>query len=208
LEYDGGLSETKLNRATDEIILSLKNLLNSGFFEEIIEANPTILAQRQLSFKFWDEDVRVTCTPDMIVFFEKNPPMIVDWKVHYMANTDAWLQLGVYAVALLNVKPHKDFPESFREIIKEPSDIRLIEYQLLRDQKREYSISVEDVLDIEDYIFRSSSHMKRLVNGQKSNLVDINRFQTAKSPEICSRCQFKKLCWRKTEIQKPLGVFC
>ncbi len=209
LEYNGGLCETELDKAKNEIILSLKNLLNSSFFEKILRANPvTILAQRRLSFKFWDEDVKITCTPDMIVFFEKKPPMIVDWKVHFTANTDAWLQLGVYAVALLRVKPHKDFPKNFQRTIKDPSDIRLVEYQLLRDYKREYSISTEDVLDIEDYIFSSFSQMKRLVNGQKQNLVDINQFQTARSPEICSRCQFKKLCWKKTQIQKSLEVFC
>lgn len=203
LEYEGRLDDEKLQKARDEIITSLKNLLRSDLIKEIAIDNSYIICQRELTFPF-EEDVNVSCTPDMIVFFKDKPPLIVDWKVHLFGNTDAWLQLGIYALALLKTKPHKDFPQDAYKV-KNSSDIRLIEYQLLKNVQREYSISSEDLNDIEDYIFRSSMQMKKLINGAKKyNRIDINRFKTARSPVVCEKCQFRKLCWREVPVQKRL----
>jgi len=201
LEYGNGLDEEKLQEAKNDVIISLKNLLHSDLIKEVTKNNLYIVAQRELTFPF-EEDIIVSCTPDMIVFFKDKPPLIVDWKVHFFGNVDAWLQLGIYAIGLVKTKPHRDFPQDLRQM--GPSKVHLIEYQLLKNIQREYSISAEEIADIEDYIFESSTRMKRLVNGRKYNRLDISRFETARSPEICEKCQFKKLCWNGTPIQKRL----
>ena len=156
----------------------------------------------------------ITCTPDMVVFFEKQPPLIIDWKVHTFGNADAWLQLGIYSLALSRANPHRDFPETFKKFADRPDNFGLLEYQLLKNVQRKYSIKKEDILDIEDYIFRSSSQMKLLTNGKKYKELDFTIFKTARRPQICGRCQFKKLCWVKGSNQRLrpiqqtlLGVF-
>lgn len=202
LEYEDGLDDEKLQKARDDITISLKNLLHSNLIKEIMTNNSYIISQRELTFPF-EEDINVSCTPDMIVFFKNKSPLIVDWKVHLFGNTDAWLQLGIYALALLRTKPHKDFPQDTYKI-EHPSDVHLIEYQLLKNVQRKYSISSDDIIDIEDYIFESSMRMKKLVNGRKYSRLDISRFETARSPEICEKCQFKKLCWNGLSVQKHL----
>jgi CRISPR/Cas system-associated exonuclease Cas4 (RecB family) len=206
LEYDKGLDKEKLEGAKDDIISSLKNLLHSNLLKEITTSNTHIIAQRELTFQF-DRDVDVSCTPDLIVFFEGKSPLIVDWKVHSYSSIDAWLQLGIYAIALLKVKPHKDFPNGLTQV-GNPSNVQLIEYQLLKNIQREYRLSAEDVADIEDYIFQSSIQMKKLVNGRKYDRLDVSQFQTAHSPKICEKCQFKKLCWKETSFQKRLFEGC
>ena len=165
LEYDKGLDEEKLERAKEDIISSLKNLLHSNILKEIAVSNLHVIAQRELTFQF-DRDIDVSCTPDMIVFFKDKPPLIVDWKVHSYSSADAWLQLGIYAIALIRVKPHKDFPSNLTQI-GNPSNVQLIEYQLLKNIQREYRLSAEDIADIEDYIFQSSIQIKKVVNGRK-----------------------------------------
>lgn len=202
MEYNGGLSEGVLQRAKEDVITSLKNLLHSNFLKEIAINNSYLITQRPLLFRFGD--VNISCTPDVFVFFEKHTPLIVDWKVHFFGNTDAWLQLGTYAVALSRVNPHKDFPENFQSQIEDLTKIRLIEYQLLKNQVREYSLSPSDIADIEDYIFRSSMQMRRLVGEKGYNELDVNQFKTAYSPEACEKCQFKKICWGKIPSQKTL----
>jgi hypothetical protein len=202
VEYNGGLDEKALKNARLEAKTALINLLHSNFLKDMIKNRCTFIAQRSLMFEF--EKTTISCTPDLIVFAKKERPLIVDWKVHSFGNADSWLQLGVYAVALANVKPHRDFPADVQLALKDPANIRLVEYQLLKNKQREYSITLEDIDDIYDYIFRSSSEMKRLVKGRKYQTLDINQFQTASSPSVCENCQFKKLCWKKKPVQTDL----
>jgi hypothetical protein len=198
LEYGEGLAEEDLQRAKDDVAASLKNLLRSDFLKDIVANNLYVIAQRELVFQL-DGDIQISCTPDMVVFFKDRPPAIVDWKVHAFGNTEAWLQLGIYAIALCKAKPHKDFPNGWGRL---PSNIRLIEFQLLRNSQREYSIKTEDIVDIEDYAYESSLQMKRVVNGKKYPELDASLFQTARSPGDCEKCQFKKLCWKNTTVRK------
>jgi hypothetical protein len=202
IEYGQGLAEADLQKAKEDVAFSLKNLLHSEFLKDIVENNLYTIAQRELGFQL-DADIQITATPDMVVFFKDRPPTIVDWKVHAFGNTEAWLQLGIYAIALCKTKPHKDFPNGWERL---PSNIRLIEFQLLKNFQREYSIKPEDIVDIEDYAYESSLQMKRVVNGKKYPELDAAPFQTARSPGDCEKCQFKKLCWKNTIVRKEPPV--
>lgn len=202
VEYNGGLNEKTLQDARQEVKTSLVNLLRSDFLKEIMKNSSALIAQRPLMFEF--ENTTILCIPDLIVFSKQARPLIIDWKVHSFGNADSWLQLGVYAVALSNVKPHKDFPVDVQNVLKDPTNIQLVEYQLLKNKQREYSISLEDIDDIYDYIFRSCSEMNRLIKGRKYKELDINQFQTARSPSVCEKCQFKKLCWKRVPVQTGL----
>lgn len=202
MEYNGGLDENSLQEAREDVIVSLRNLIRSNFLKEIMQDGLYSIAQRSMTFKF--EDMSISCTPDLVTFFPDNPPLITDWKVHTFANANYWLQLGVYAVALSRIKPHRDFPPVVESQLEDPTTFRIVEYQLLKNKQREYSISPEDVADIYDYIFRSCTEMNRLVDGKKYDESDPKQFQTARSPEICERCRFKKLCWMEMPVQRRL----
>lgn len=202
IEYNGRLNENKIETAKVEVRKSLSVLLDSNLIQQIAENNEHILSQRSLRFSL--EGVQVTSTPDMVVFFEKQPPLIIDWKVHSFGNSDAWLQLGIYSLTLSRVNPHKDFPESFNNHLNKPESFQLLEFQLLKNVQRKYSLNPEDILDIEDYIFRSSSQMEKLLNGKKVDELDFSIFKTARRPQMCGRCQFKKLCWAEQQ-EKSLG---
>lgn len=196
LEYNGGLDEEKLNAAKEEARTALHNLMQTDFLKTIMEESSCIIAQRQITFKM--DKFTVACTPDLIVFYYDAPPLIVDWKVHSLANADSWLQLGVYAVALSNVKPHKDFPDKAHCMLEDATRIRMLEYQLLKNEQREYSISSEDQADIYDYIFKSCIDIDGIVGGKKYDALEVSQFQTARSPRLCERCQFRKICWKPT----------
>jgi hypothetical protein len=212
LEYGTCLDESKLEIAKQEVKISLQNLMNSKFIQTIAEENMYVITQRELGYSL-DEGVQVSCTPDVIVFFKDKAPLIADWKVHVFGTTEAWLQLGIYAVALFKTKPHKDFPTGAFQI-KSPTEIGMIEYQLLKNYMRNYSLSVEDVADIEDYAYETATQMKRLVNGKKYPEIEVNLFQTTRSPQDCEKCGFKKLCWseaslpiKKSQLQLGLGGY-
>ncbi|MEM2112054.1 MAG: PD-(D/E)XK nuclease family protein, partial [Candidatus Bathyarchaeia archaeon] len=206
VEYNGGISEEALHEARQDVLTALRNLIHSDFLRKIMTNSTYVAAQRSLVFQF--ENTTISCTPDLLTFFNNAPPLIVDWKVHSFSNAESWLQLGVYAVALSRIEPHKDFPDGIKNQLNDPINIRLVEYQLLKNKQREYSLSREDIADIYDYIFTSCTEINKLVNGKKHDSLDINQFQTARSPKTCETCQFKKLCWAKTPVQRLLFEVC
>jgi len=193
LKYNNGLDKNQLDTAKAEIQIALTNLIRSKLVKDLITEKPYLIAQRPLMYEF--AGASISSTPDLIVFHKDKAPTIIDWKVHTFGNAEYWLQLGVYGLALSLVKPHNDFPKHSLRMLKSSTDFRLIEYQLLKNTQREYALSEQDLIDIEDYIFQSMNQMNRLTNGKKLNEIDLHQFQTARSPDICLRCQFKDLCW-------------
>jgi len=214
VEYNSGLDEKAVELAVDEIKKALSNLIDSELILNIANENEYVVSQRTLKFNI-AKNISVVCIPDMLVFYEKNPPLIIDWKVHFFGNTDAQLQLGIYSIALSKATPHKDFPKSFQESYwGKPCESNMLEYQLLKNVQRRYSIDDSDILDIEDYIFRSSSQMVNLVNGKGLADLDLSIFKTPQNIDFCGKCQFKKLCWKHEPAPKPkplqqtlMGVF-
>jgi len=202
IEYKGEIDEKILHKVRNDIVLSLENLFSTNFLEKFVENDSYAISQRGITFPF--EDIMVSCTPDLLVFSPKAPPVIVDWKVHEFANKDYWLQLGIYALALSKSKPHKDFPDALLNQVQDLRAVRLIEYQLLKNLQREHVVSEDNLAHIFDYICKTSSEMKRLINGGKFDKFQLNRIPTARAPEICEKCNFKKICWEKMPVQKSL----
>lgn len=195
LEYNGSIEDKAIENAKKEVEISLTNLLASSLMRELAEEGQYLIAQRTLQFQF--SEVNVKCTPDLIVFFKSKSPVIIDWKVQVPWHRDHWLQLGVYGLALSRVMPHKDFPHKWYDVLTDPSKIRLIEFQLLRNQQIQYILSQEDVINIEDYIYTSSNRMLQVINGrEKPPELVVELLPTARSPDICLKCKFKKICWK------------
>jgi len=195
LEYDGSLNEECIQQAKEEVGSSLTNLMNSHIINEIAEESSHLVAQRTLQFQF--AKVTVKCTPDLIAFFNDRPPKIFDWKVETPKHKEHWLQLGIYGVALSRVNPHKDFPAEQHKNLTDPTKIGLVEFQLLRNQELKYSLTDDDVTDIENYIFMSSTRMQQMTNGGALPELLINILPTARFPETCTRCKFRKICWKE-----------
>jgi hypothetical protein len=185
------VSEEHLEQVAEEVEGSILNLINSSLLSEIVNDGVYLIAQRPIQFQFADMTVR--CTPDLIGLAKGKSPTIIDWKTETSGLKEHWLQLGIYGVALSRTTPHKDFPCLACEL-QDPTKIKLIEFQLLRNQKSEYALTDEDITNIEDYIYSSSISMKQLTNGKSPEQV-INDLPLAKSPEICSSCKFKIMCW-------------
>ncbi len=193
LEYGREITEEFIAKIKNDIITSLKNLLASNLYNQIIEDQSKLIAQRTIRFSL--DDLKIACTPDLIVFpSNDDAPKIIDWKVE-SAYREHWLQLGIYGFALSRIKPHRDFPYKWHNFIRDPRNISLIEYQLLRNEQEHYQIKDEDIIDIEDYIHVSSGRIAKIIGDGKQ--FEINQFPTTDNPTTCQRCQYKKLCWKE-----------
>lgn len=193
-EYEGGLQGSLVETARKEALQSLRNFYSSSILTDLVNSSSYLIAQRTLQFSF--SDLTVSATPDVIAFFRDRNPAIIDWKVEAPANKEHWIQLAVYAWALSKVTPHKDFRAEWLETIKDPSKTGLIEFQLLRNKLQEYIMTAADIIDVEDYIYTSFHPLRLLLNGGKLQSLKESDFPTAKLPETCLRCKYRRICWR------------
>ena len=139
IENSEGLVNGSVEQIKRQVITSLKNLLQSELMKTLLDSDTVLVAQKNLNYKF--QEFNIISRPDLIVYFRDEPPMIIDWKVHFFSNEDAQMQLGVYAIALTECLS----TDPFQKPIDDPTEIRLIEFQLLKNFQRNYKLTPSDV---------------------------------------------------------------
>ena len=190
MEYDKKIPEVEIEKAKLEIDQALTNLFSMPEVWSEISTFQYIITQRPLSFLHTDETVRAM--PDLIVFYPNKSPLIIDWKVHFFGVYRAWVQLGIYALALSQCKPHIDFPPLSQW---KATDFRLWEVQLLKNQIRRYELDESRITEIDTFMAESISAMKLITGNTKKSTLDPMEFLPASSPETCQFCNYQSICW-------------
>jgi hypothetical protein len=190
LDNDQEIEQSELNRVREDIHKALRNFLKNENLIEYLRSASQWLTQRTFSYSF--NRFRVIGKPDLILFFEDEPPHIFDWKVHTFATKTYQDQLFNYALSLSKVKPHKDFPKNLSSY--NILDYRLTEVQLLTDEIRDYQIAEEDIIATENEIATGLLKMYRLGAHRKFNDVSPDEFPTTYIPSVCSNCAYKQIC--------------
>lgn len=200
IEYEGNVSNDLITRAWDDIVTALSNLLAMEGLIGKLRTAKKLIPQRPLIFKlngYASEPINIRAVPDLIAFFNDKPPLIIDWKVHAFGKIDYRLQLACYAMALTHCKPHKDFPPSLSGYIT--TDLDLLEVQLLTRRQRNYTLTKEDVIEVEAYIAETAKLMELAVYTQEGEPLTPLDFSVTRYPQTCASCSFKKICWENTE---------
>lgn len=189
--YGKGVSDEEIDKAWAEIEAALDNLFGLGAIKELLKSADYLVAQRSLSFCLMD-GVSPQCVPDLIAFRAGKPPIIVDWKVHVFGQNDAWLQLGIYAIALGRCTPHADFPAGIQI---DPLYVQLYEAQLLTNTVRRHEIDEDHLSEAEEYITTSAYEIACLTDGEKYAELNPEDFTPALYAASCQRCAFREICW-------------
>ena len=110
---------------------------------------------------------------------------IVDWKIGHSETSDYSRQLRVYALAAL--ARWKD---------RRVEDLSLVEANLLQGKVIVHPVTERELLDVEDFIYRSVSEMRRVADNPQYTLEDLENYDVARSPRSCEHCRFLRLCER------------
>lgn len=203
IEYEGVVSQSLIADAWDDVETALLNLFA---MEELIEklcAASLLIPQRPLVFSsssLTSKPITVRAVPDLIAFFQDKPPLIVDWKVHSFGRIDYRLQLACYALALTRCKPHSDFPALLSEYSS--TDINLLEVQLLTNHQRPYTLTKDDIYELESYITETAMLMQLAISAPEGERLTPLGFPTTHYPETCASCSFPKICWEESIWEK------
>jgi hypothetical protein len=195
-EYDIPLSDEQLDGAWLEIEIALTNFFQNESFVEMLRNAEHLDAQRTLNYKL--EGFSIIGTPDLIVYSKGQAPLIVDWKVHGEPVKRYSQQLLVYALGL-----HLTLPQNFQRANwkKFPlTDYRLVEYQLLKNDLRDYRVT-EDYLDqTREFILEGAYRLQLAGAEDPYNIDDLQDLEQTDDPENCLTCCFRKIC---NHEQKP-----
>lgn len=193
-EYGNAVNAEEFDRAFSEIETAIENFFTIDQLVDTLRRSNRIVSQRALMWKVGANTVRAV--PDAIAFYEHDPPIVFDWKVHYFGNADAGRQLASYAIALDRAKPHRDFPFSADRWPE--TETRLMEVQLLRGEVREHQYSEFQFEELENWIYRRVNETAAAVGGRsKSSDFRPQDFSTAYSGRQCEVCNFKRICWKE-----------
>ena len=194
MEYDKVIPQEELDTAWQEIEHAIRNLFEIRPVAEAMRGANVLVAQRSLQFKC--SGMNVVAKPDLVIFLKEGPPVIIDWKVHAFGVQEAWMQLGIYAFALASANPHIDFPD---DRSWEPTDIRLLEVQLLTKDLRQYQLSTTDLARLENHIAATAHEMLSATGSSKPIYEHLtpDDFTVTRYPTTCAQCPYKRVCWEE-----------
>jgi hypothetical protein len=189
-EYNIPISDEQLEAAWLDIEIALTNFFQNEPFVELLRSAEHLDAQRTLHFQL--EGFSVTGTPDLIVYTKGQAPLIVDWKVHTEPVKRYNQQLLVYALGLHLTLPQNRQRTSWKKFPL--TDYRLVEYQLLKNEMRDYPVT-EDYLDqTREFIIEGAYRLYLAGAGDSYNYDDLQDLEQTDDPENCLTCSFRKIC--------------
>ena len=182
-EYGIPIGDDQLETIFEQIRQCYRFLYSETKFINFLRGGQWYAAEPSLPFRFDGQ----TCVAklDLVLKYNHSKLCIVDWKVGESLTSDYSRQLQIYALAALQKWP------GF-----EARDLLLVEANLLQERIKPYRISEEELLEVEDFIYRSLSDIKALIEGRSYEELDINDFAYANSPGSCHFCNFERPCVR------------
>lgn len=180
----------KLKQSWSEIEAALKNFLSNNELIEYLKTASYLVKQRALTYSL--HDFTIKGVPDLIAFFPNKPLHIFDWKVHFFGTKTYNEQLLIYALALTNCNPHKDFNGYINGFTA--FDIKLSEFQLLKNTVRNYTVTDDYIEVINDFVAEGIENMKLKKCDCEYKGLNIEHFEKTPNLDNCTNCQFKKIC--------------
>ena len=158
---------------------------------DLIEESTHFFPQHQLRAK--RQGVTLIGVPDLILFYSNRPPIIIDWKVYRDSTFSHKQQLLTYASLLFQTTELDKFTDFKSKY--DITDTILIEYQILEDKVRRYSITENEVFDNNDFVDHSIYKMKKFNCQETPKALKPEDFIRTENPEQCEKCPYKSICW-------------
>jgi hypothetical protein len=187
IEESGDIADADVAEAWSDVEQALRNLHGRDTLWKKLLTARRLLSQRTIWHELCGHKIRAI--PDLIAFFHREAPLIIDWKVHYAGIRDSEFQLQTYALALVRSET-VDRDRQWKE-----TDVRLAEVQLLTGQVRHYRLTAEKVSAVEDDILASISDIEICLNGKDRDDLNPLDLPATRYADACAACGFKKLCW-------------
>lgn len=162
----------------------LNRFIHSPLYLFLKQQLPETFINVETLQSFLVNDVKVWIQMDL-ARLDGSVVTIYDWKTGDFEETEARLQLGVYALFI-----RRAWPEGADKTI------RGLVYSLLSERSLELALDEASLSAALAYLEASSTEMRALLLDQEANLTNLEHFPMTADLARCRVCQFRALCGR------------
>jgi hypothetical protein len=181
-EYDVDLPDVEWKSVADGVDACLRNFYKSETFSMLKEIPQQDWLEIEDFSSFHLDRTKIWAVIDCS-FRTKEGITIIDWKTGRATSSDVSLQLSCYAM----------YGREKWGI--DPERIRLVEYNLLSDQKAEFVVTEGEIANTKSYIRGSIADMISFLIDVENNVPrEEEHFKKIEIDRIRSRCNFRKVC--------------
>jgi hypothetical protein len=181
-EYEVDINDAHWKKVAEDVEKCVRNFYNSETFATLKELpQENWLEIEDFSF-FYLDGKKIWAVIDCS-YRAEDGITIIDWKTGRTTSSDVSLQLSCYAMygkEKWGVKPER---------------LKLVEYNLLSDQKAEFVVTEGEIANTRGNIRGSIADMQSLLVDVENNVPkDEAFFKKVEDDKIRDRCNFRKVC--------------
>ncbi|MCW5318867.1 hypothetical protein GTQ43_36035 [Nostoc sp. KVJ3] len=187
-EHGIPIPQEKIDSLYKDIKQCYEFIYSNTRFIKFLQGADDYFPEKSIYFKF--NGSNLSAQLDLAVPYSQNNSnklCIIDWKISRVQTSDYSKQLYFYGFAALKDRQWRNY---------KAEDLLLVEANLLQGKFVKYTVSAENLLQIEDFIYRSLLDIQFLTGERKYNLDDLEDYEYANSPMSCEYCKFERMCVR------------
>lgn len=180
-EYRVHVTDDEWREAADTVDRCLLNFYDSEVWTHLQQKQPVDFLEIESFSRFPLDGVDVTVKMDCATR-ETDHVIVWDWKTGRRVGADAQLQLACYAFYV-----HQAYAVPIHRV-------EMRRFELASREVHTRSIAERELNEILAYVRGSVADMRSLLDDPDRNLAHEDRFAKVSRREICSRCNFVRLC--------------
>ena len=170
------------------VMRSLRNFFKSPVLQEALAVGRSQWLTVEDLVSFHVGDVEVFLRMDVAYRDPQGRVVIVDWKTGRAAGRFNEVQLAAYALYA-----------SEQGWVTDGQEIRTELAYLAQARSVRRAVDVRQLDNARAFIMRSAGNMKALLADPALNLARLDDFPMVERPQVCRRCNFRRLCFPRPE---------
>lgn len=194
-EYDTPVDQEDKKIAVTIVVRSLRHLFRSETLREAFDAGAAGRLSIEELVSFHVDGVPVFLRMDLAFRQPDGRVLIVDWKTGRKEGRFAETQVAGYALYARQ-----------QGWVKDPSELRTELAYLALPRFVRRTVQAATLAQARRFIQRSAAAMKALLRDPLANLAHIDDFPMIDRPQVCRRCNFRRLCFPRTEAARAVDA--
>ena len=191
-EYEVSVEQEDKRLAVNTVMRSLRNFFKSETLREALAVGRERWLALEDLVSFPVGDVEVFLRMDLAFRAADGRVVIVDWKTGRAEGRFNEVQIAGYALYA-----------AAQGWVGDPEEILTELNYLVIPRSRRRTVKRQQLDHARSFVARSARDMRALLIDPLANLARLEDFPMIDRPRVCRRCNFRRLCFPRTEVLEP-----
>ena len=192
-EYEVPVDQEDKRLAVNTVMRSLRNFFKSETLREALAVGRERWLALEDLVSFHVGDVEVFLRMDLAFRAQDGRVVIVDWKTGRAEGRFNEVQIAGYALYAAG-----------QGWVGDPEEILTELNYLVVPRSRRRPVKRQQLDHARSFIARSARDMRTLLTDPLANLARLEDFPMIDRPQVCRRCNFRRLCFPRTQALEPV----